>query len=64
MLGAEHLDTLTSMMNLASTYSNQGRSDDAKKLLMRVMEISKTVDEVKHSSTPICRVNLAETDAE
>jgi hypothetical protein len=30
-LGADHPDTLTSMANLASTYSNQGRWEEAEK---------------------------------
>jgi hypothetical protein len=33
VLGQEHLDTLTSMANLASTYQNQGRGIEALKLI-------------------------------
>jgi Tetratricopeptide repeat len=43
ILGAEHLDTLTSMGNLASTYSNQGRWKEAEGLEVQVMEISSRV---------------------
>jgi Flp pilus assembly protein TadD len=41
-LGADHPSTLTSMANLASTYSNQGRWEDAEKLELQVMETRKT----------------------
>ncbi|KAK4170577.1 hypothetical protein QBC36DRAFT_341619, partial [Triangularia setosa] len=41
-LGADHPSTLTSMANLASTYKNQGRWEEAEKLLVQVMEASKT----------------------
>ena len=40
-LGADHPHTLTSMGNLASTYMNQGRWDEAETLAMQVMETSK-----------------------
>ncbi|KAH7305040.1 hypothetical protein B0I35DRAFT_484219 [Stachybotrys elegans] len=35
-LGADHPDTLTSMGNLASTYKNQGRWEEAEKLFLRI----------------------------
>ena len=41
-LGADHPDTLTSMANLASTYRNQGRWEEAEQLEVQVMETSKT----------------------
>ena len=33
----DHLDTLTSMANLASTYHSQGRWDEAEKLFVDVI---------------------------
>ncbi|KAF4615876.1 hypothetical protein G7Y89_g15240 [Cudoniella acicularis] len=41
-LGEEHPSTLTSMANLASTYRNQGRWDEAEELEVQVMETRKT----------------------
>ncbi|EFX02656.1 kinesin light chain [Grosmannia clavigera kw1407] len=41
-LGADHPDTLTSINNLASTYRNQGRWEEAKKLFVQVMETPST----------------------
>ena len=38
-LGAEHPHTLTSMANLASTYRNQRRWNEAEKLELEVMNI-------------------------
>src|SRR5208282_6860965 len=43
MLGERHPDTLTVMANLASTYWNQGRWDEAVVLDERVLEASKEV---------------------
>ncbi|KAF4921131.1 Kinesin light chain 3 [Colletotrichum fructicola] len=43
ILGEEHPSTLTSMANLASTYSNQGRWKEAEELEVRVMETRKRV---------------------
>jgi hypothetical protein len=41
-LGSQHPDTLTSMANLASTYSHwQGRWDEAEKLEVEVMKARK-----------------------
>ncbi len=40
-LGADHPDTLTSMANLASTYWNQGRWDEAETLEVQVMETAR-----------------------
>jgi hypothetical protein len=41
VLGDEHPDTLTSMADLASTYSNQGRWKEAEELEVRVMELGR-----------------------
>ena len=43
VLGEEHPDTLTSMVNLASTYRNQGRWKEVEELEERVMEMIKRV---------------------
>ena len=39
LLGADHPDTLNSMENLASTYWNQGRWNEAEDLELEVMNI-------------------------
>jgi hypothetical protein len=43
VLGDEHPDTLTSMGNLALTYSNQGRWKEAEELEVQVIETRKRV---------------------
>ena len=40
VLKEEHPFTLSSMVNLAATYWNQGRWDEAEKLHVQVMETS------------------------
>jgi len=60
-LGVDHPDTLTSMANLASTYRNQGRWDDAEKLEVQVIETSKTKLGVDHPDTLTSINNLAFT---
>jgi hypothetical protein len=57
----DHPSTLTSMANLASTYRNQGRWDDAEKLEVQVMETSKTKLGVDHPDTLTSMANLAFT---
>jgi hypothetical protein len=49
------------MANLASTYRNQGRWDDAEKLEVQVMETSKTKLGVDHPDTLTSMNNLAFT---
>jgi hypothetical protein len=61
MLGAEHASTLTSMANLASTYGNQGRWNEAEKLEMQVIETRKAVLGAEHPSTLSSIANLAST---
>jgi hypothetical protein len=39
VLGLEHPDTLNSMTNLALTYRNKGRWDEAEELDVQVMEL-------------------------
>jgi hypothetical protein len=57
----DHPSTLTSMANLASTFRNQGRWDEAEKLEVQVMETSKTKLGVDHPSTLTSMHNLAFT---
>jgi Tetratricopeptide repeat len=47
LLGAEHPDTLTSMANLASTYSDQGRWKEAEDLEVQVIETRKRVQSIQ-----------------
>ena len=61
VLGEEHPDTLISMGNLASTYRNQGRWDEAEELEVQVMETSKRVLGEGHPDTPTSMMNLAFT---
>ncbi|KAL1891094.1 hypothetical protein Sste5346_007920 [Sporothrix stenoceras] len=60
-LGVDHPSTLTSMANLASTFWNQGRWEEAEKLEVQVMETSKTKLGVDHPSTLTSIANLAST---
>ena len=50
-LGAEHPSTLISVANLASTYRNQGRWNEAEKLEVQVMEMRKKVLGEEHPHT-------------
>ena len=61
ILGQEHLDTLTIMGNLASTYRNQGRWKEAENFEARVTEIRKRVLGQEHPVTLISMGNLALT---
>ena len=61
VLGEEHLDTLTSIGNLASTYRNQGRWKEAEELEVQVMETRKRVLGEKHPDTLTSMGNLAST---
>lgn len=60
-LGADRLDTLTSMGNLALTYGKLGRWDEAEKLQVQVMEIRKTKFGADHPGTLRSAGNLAMT---
>ncbi|KAJ0370052.1 hypothetical protein COL26b_010256 [Colletotrichum chrysophilum] len=60
-LGEEDPLTLTSMANLASTYSNQGRWKEAEELEVRVMETRKRVLGEEHPDTLTSMANLAST---
>jgi hypothetical protein len=59
-LRADHSDTLTSMANLASTYSNR-RWDAAEKLKLPVIETRKTILGADHLDTLTSMANLAFT---
>lgn len=53
--------TLISMTNLASTYRNQGRWEEAEQLFVQVMETSKTKLGEDHPDTLTSMANLAFT---
>ncbi|KAH7147088.1 putative nephrocystin, partial [Dactylonectria estremocensis] len=59
LLGPDHPSTLTSMNNLASTYTNQGRLEEAVKLFVQVMETCKIKLGADHPSTLTSMGNLA-----
>ena len=61
VLGEEHPSTLTSIGNLASTYWNQGRWEEAEELGVQVMEMSKRVLGEEHPDTLTSMANLAHT---
>ena len=61
VLGAEHLDTLSSMANLASTYRNQGRWKEAEELEVQVKDTRKRVLGAEHPDTLTSMNNLAHT---
>jgi Tetratricopeptide repeat len=64
VLGLEHPDTLTSMGNLALTYKNKGRWDEALELLRECVTMRRKVLGANHpytlSSSTILDIWLAE----
>lgn len=50
VLGAEHLDTLSSMTDLAMTYKELERQEEAEKLEAQVMETRSRLNQVIDSS--------------
>ncbi len=58
-LGADHPNTLTSMANLASTFWNQGRWEEAERLDVQVLETRKTKFGINHPDTLTSMHNLA-----
>jgi Tetratricopeptide repeat len=60
-LGEDHPSTLTSMANLASTYRDQGRLDEAEELGVQVMEGCKKKLGEDHPDTLTSMNNLAVT---
>ena len=61
VLGPEHPDTLTSMANLAVTYSGQGKYEEAGELELKVLDLSKKVLGPEHPDTLISMANLVRT---
>jgi hypothetical protein len=61
VLGQEHPHTLTSMGNLALTYSDHGRRKEAEELEVQVMETRKRVLGQEHPSTLTRMANPAWT---
>jgi hypothetical protein len=61
LLGAEHPDTLTYMGNLASTYRNQRRWNEAEQLDVQVMDMRKKLLGAEHPDTLTSVGNLAST---
>jgi hypothetical protein len=51
LLGAEHPDTLLSMGNLAVTYSNQGKWNEAEQLEVQVLDMRKKLLGAEHPDT-------------
>ncbi|KAK5947991.1 hypothetical protein OHC33_010975 [Knufia fluminis] len=60
-LGADHPSMLSSMADLASTYSNQGRWEEAEQLEVQVLEARKTKLGADHPDTLTSTNNLALT---
>jgi hypothetical protein len=61
VLGAENLDTLTSIASLASTYWNQSRWKEAEELDVQVIEIRKRALSTEHPDTLTSMANLSFT---
>jgi tetratricopeptide (TPR) repeat protein len=59
--GNEHLDTLTAMDNLASTYQEQGKLNEAAELQEKVLEARSRILGEKHPHTSTTMSNLATT---
>ena len=58
LLGAEHSDTLRNMSNLAVTYGNQGRWNEAEQLQIQVIDMAKKILGADHPETLIYMENL------
>ena len=61
LFGCEHMDTLTSMNDLAVTYLARGKLQDASDLLERVLETSRKTIGEEHPNTLTSMNNLAMT---
>ncbi|KAJ6580471.1 hypothetical protein DFH09DRAFT_1440868 [Mycena vulgaris] len=61
ILGKEHPDTLSAIMNLASTYSKLGRSQEAEELRVEVLEKRRKILGGEHPDTLYAMDNLALT---
>ena len=64
LLGAKHPDTLTSLANLASTYSSQGKWNEAKQLKIQVLDMRRGLLGVEHLDTIQGMAILARTYAD
>ena len=60
VLGARHPDTLMAMENLAATWWQQGRYNEAEQLQVEVLELRKEVLGATHPDTIRAMTNLAE----
>ena len=61
LFGEEHPNTLTGMGNLACTYKNQGRLNEAELIETQVMDMAKKLLGAEHPDTLISMGNLAST---
>ena len=61
LLGAEHPHTLTSMGNLAATYRNQGKWNEAEQLDVQMMNMRKNLLGAEHPDTLSGMADLAAT---
>ena len=59
VLGPQHPDTLISMLNLAMTYSHQGKYKKAEELDLKVLDLHKKVLGPEHPHTLTSMNNLA-----
>ena len=59
--GVEHPSTLTSMANLAVTYSHQGKYEEAEELEVKVLDLHDKVLGLEHPDTLTIMANLART---
>ena len=61
LLGAEHPKTLNSIAQLANTYCDQGRLNEAEQLVVQLVDVEKTVLGAEHPDTLTSMKNLAST---
>ena len=61
VIGVEHPDTLLSMANLARTYSDKGKWDEAEQLKIQVLDMKKKLLGAEHPDTLLSMANLART---
>ena len=59
--GTKHPSTLTSIANLAVTYSEQGKYDEAEELQLKVLDLHRKMLGPEHPNTLTSMANLAET---
>ena len=59
LLGEKHLDTLTSMRDLASTYYHQGKLNEAEQLAVQILNMQNKLLGAKHPDTLTNMENLA-----